>query len=291
MYFIKVVFYIDFIYQAIGGFFGYILDWLLSVFHNYGLSIIVFALITKIIVIPFIVSEVRSSRKSKMLQAKQEEIRAKYKDSPDKDKLNEELTKMYIENKYNPVAGCLMQILMFFVLVGIFFAVSEPITSTLHIPKEKVIIASEAIDSERQYKELAILEDVANGRDYSSYFSEEEFKKIKDFSSTFDFFGLNLFSVPVKSGFPTMFLSIACFLIPFLNMNISSILTNLKKKKQEPDTKLLNFKTLIMSIIAPALTFSFSLVVPCAIVIYWVSSSLLAVIQNIIIKKISPPTV
>ena len=279
--------HINFIYQAIGGFFGHILYWLISIFQNYGLAIIVFAIIAKVITIPFTIVQIKNNKKTKLLQEKQKEIQEKYKESPNKDELNKELTQMYVDNKYNPIAGCLMQILMFFVLIGIFFAIASPVSSTLHISQEKVTAACEIVGEDYRYKELGILEEVLMGKDYSKYFSNEELSEIKSFGSSFNFFGFDLFSVPIKSGFPVMFLSILCFLIPFLNMNISSILSNLKKKKEKPETPIFEIKTIILSIVGPLSTFAISLFVPCAIVLYWVTSSLLGVIQTIVTKKLT----
>lgn len=277
---------IDWIYQAIGSFFGYILFWLTSIFQNYGLAVITFAIITKVITIPFIVIQIKNNKKTKLLQSKQQEIRDKYKDAENKDELNKELTQMYIDNKYNPVSGCIMQILMFFVLVGVFFAIASPVTSTLHISQDKVTAACKVVGDDCQYKEIGLLEEISKGKDYSEYFTNEELTEIKKFSSSFDFFGFNLFSIPIKSGFPVMFLPILSFLIPFLNMNISSLTSNLKKRKTDPNTSLFDVKTIILSIVGPALTFSIALFVPCAIIVYWITSSILGVIQTIITKKI-----
>jgi YidC/Oxa1 family membrane protein insertase len=94
---------------------------MLNFFHkylgNYGLSIIILSALIKIVFIPFSTISHRSMKKMSKLQPQINALRDKYK--KDRDKLNQEIMKLYQENKVNPASGCLpilVQIPVFFAL-------------------------------------------------------------------------------------------------------------------------------------------------------------------------------
>ena len=79
------------------GFFGSILGYLLwalfYVFQNFGVSIIFFTIIIKLILFPFSVKQQKSMAKTSRMQKKQNEIRQKY--ANNKQKMNEEMQKLW----------------------------------------------------------------------------------------------------------------------------------------------------------------------------------------------------
>lgn len=106
------------------GIFGFIakpLLELLNFFHryvgNYGLAIIILSALIKIIFIPFSAISHRSMKKMSRLQPQINALRDRYK--KDKEKLNQEVMKLYQQNRVNPASGCLpilVQIPVFFAL-------------------------------------------------------------------------------------------------------------------------------------------------------------------------------
>lgn len=120
-----------------GGFFGlkfivrpiaeYILLPLFKFLHgiipNYGIVIIVFSLIIKIVVYPLTKSSYKSMKKMQALQPKIAEIKERYKD--DAQKMNKETMKLYSTYGVNPAGGCLpilLQMPIFIALWGLFQA-------------------------------------------------------------------------------------------------------------------------------------------------------------------------
>lgn len=118
-----------------GGFFGltfivrpiaeYVLLPLFKFLHsfipNYGIVIIVFSLIIKLVVYPLTKSSYRSMKKMQSLQPKIAEIKEKYKD--DAQKMNKETMKLYSTYGVNPAGGCLpilLQMPVFIALWGLF---------------------------------------------------------------------------------------------------------------------------------------------------------------------------
>ena len=60
--------------------FGYLLDWLYNVFNNYGIAILIFSVILRVILIPITIKQQKSMKKSAKLQAEMSEIQKKYKE-------------------------------------------------------------------------------------------------------------------------------------------------------------------------------------------------------------------
>ena len=85
--------------------FGYLLNWLYNIFNNYGVAIIVFSVILRIILIPITIKQQKGMQKSAELQEEMKEIQRKYKNNPEK--LNQETIELYKREKMSPFTGCL----------------------------------------------------------------------------------------------------------------------------------------------------------------------------------------
>ena len=79
--------------------FGYILNYIYSFVNNYGLAIIIFSVLFKLIMIPFTVKQQKTMKKSAEIQKKMAEIQKKYKNNPEK--MNQETINLYNESYFN----------------------------------------------------------------------------------------------------------------------------------------------------------------------------------------------
>ncbi|MCS6892278.1 MAG: membrane protein insertase YidC, partial [Rhodovarius sp.] len=106
--------------------FFYALDWLFLLTGNFGVAILVFTLILKIIFYPLANRAYVSMGKMKQLTPKIQELRERYKDDPAA--LQRELMAIYKAEKINPASGCLpilLQIPVFFALYKVLFVTIE----------------------------------------------------------------------------------------------------------------------------------------------------------------------
>ena len=87
----------------ISGIFGYLLNWLYEVFSNYGVAILIFSVILRVILIPITIKQQKSMKKSAKLQAEMSEIQKKYKNNPEK--LNQETIELYISSAATYLSG------------------------------------------------------------------------------------------------------------------------------------------------------------------------------------------
>ncbi len=104
--------------------FGYLLGLIYGVVNDYGIAIILFTLITKSLLMPFTIKQLRSQKAMAAIQPKMKEIQDKYKDN--KEKQNQMLVELYKEHKYNPLSGCLPLLIQFPIIIGLFTAMRQP---------------------------------------------------------------------------------------------------------------------------------------------------------------------
>lgn len=86
--------------------------------NNYGLAIIIFTLIIKLLLHPMTVKQTRSMKVMQDLQPEIKKIQHKYKDN--KEKQQQEMMKLYQENNINPTAGCLPMILQLLIIIPLY---------------------------------------------------------------------------------------------------------------------------------------------------------------------------
>ena len=105
--------------------------WLLNFMHgfipNYGVIIILFSIMTKLLFYPLSKKQTESMKKMQEIQPKINALKDKYKN--DKDKLNQETMKMYQEEGVNPLAGCLPLL----VQMPVFFALYQGLSHTISL--------------------------------------------------------------------------------------------------------------------------------------------------------------
>ncbi len=92
--------------------------WLHGFMSNWGLVIIVFSIVIKLLTVPLSTGQMKSMRKMQVLQPRVAEVREKYKD--DNSKMNEELLKLYRTYGVNPAGGCLPLLLQMPILFALY---------------------------------------------------------------------------------------------------------------------------------------------------------------------------
>ena len=106
--------------------FGYLLELLYNLVNNYGLAIILFTILIKLILLPLSIKQQRTMKKTNEMQEKMKVIQFKYKNDPEK--LNQEIMNLYKTEKISPFGGCLTAIIQLILLLSIFYLVRSPLT-------------------------------------------------------------------------------------------------------------------------------------------------------------------
>jgi YidC/Oxa1 family membrane protein insertase len=102
-----------------------IFNLLYSLFRNYGIAIIIFAICIKLLFFPLSRQMIKSQHRMQMIQPELKKIQSKYKDDPQR--LNQEMMHLYKTYKVNPFTGCLPLV----VQMPIFFALYQTLITSI----------------------------------------------------------------------------------------------------------------------------------------------------------------
>ena len=279
---------------AIANLFGYLLNFLYNIFNNYGIAIIVFSVILRIILIPVTISQQKTMKKSEQMQEKMREIQQKYKNNPEK--LNQETMDLYKREKMNPFSGCLSSILQIIIILSVFWLVSKPLTYMKKVDPDIINGYIEQIKNEdgksSAYPEIQVIQRKA---------SEDERVNIN-----MNFFGLDLSKVPNQnmSDYTVYIIPVLYVITSFISIKI----TNGKKKKEkvlqleekttsdkEANTKqsaedesleAMQEMSNSMTYMIPIMSISIAFIAPLGLALYWLISNILMIIERLIIDKI-----
>ncbi|ADU23741.1 YidC/Oxa1 family membrane protein insertase [Ruminococcus albus] len=122
---------------------GWIMKGCYYVFKNYGIALLVFTLITKLIVFPLSVKQEKSMASIAMLKPKLDELEKKY--GKNKQKLQEEQMALYSETGVNPMASCLPILVMMLILFAMIPVIYGPLTYVSSLDKDEVKASNQMI--------------------------------------------------------------------------------------------------------------------------------------------------
>ncbi len=274
------------IFDFLGSIVGYLLWFFFDAVSNYALATFLLVLVINIFLLPSVIKRQKSMAKNAKISQKQQELRKKY--EKDQKKYNEEVAKLY-EQEGNPMSGCFVSmILPMFILFGVYTAVTSPLKNTLHIPGEKITQAVEVLKNDpstqdkfkKGYDELQIIRHFPEIKEKLTMFNQDEFADIEEYSSGFNFCGLNLLNNPSGADFKEML-----WLIPvliFVGMSLTPFLSEKLIGTNQPQTiGCMKFTPYVM-----ALFFAWSsYTVPGAVGFYWVLNLLISLLQTILLGK------
>lgn len=274
--------------SSISSLFGYLLNWLYELCGNYGLAIIIFSVILKLILIPLTIKQQKAMKESAELQNKMKEIQNKYKN--DTDRLNRETMELYKSRKGNPFSGCLISILQILIILSVFWLVSRPLTYMKKVDKEIIDRYTEQIKEETGEKNLSYSEIVIINKKAA---------EDPEVYINMDFLGLDLSKVPSQNfNDPKVYIIPALYVLTsFASMKINNNMQNKDEKdknegnkdKTEQDEALESMQemTKSMSYMMPIMTISIAFIAPLGMALYWFVSNLLMIIEKILIEKIA----
>ena len=287
--------------------FGYLLDWLYQFTTNYGLSLILFAIIIKLVLLPASIKSKKSTMKMSRISPRVQALQEKY--AGDQQKQNEAIQALYKEEGVSMGGGCLWSFLPLFILFPLYAVVRQPITYMLH---ETLEVAAQVVAVIKEAAPNAF----AAGK--NEFYHEmiaaplipqfaEELKGIVANPRTleglnFNFLGINLGLVPnwkIWQWETYDWATIGGFLLPlastgiqFVSMFISqkqnnSVITNEKGLQDEEMAKKSqqNQSTQTMLYMMPLMTLWIGFTVPGALSIYWLIQGVVSTVQDMILTQ------
>lgn len=285
-------------FQFFANIFGYLLDIINQFVNNYGLAIILFTAIIKLIMLPLSIKQQRSMKKNVELQEKLKVIQFKYKNDPEK--LNKETMDLYKQEKMSPFSGCFSAIIQFILLISIFYMVRFPLTYMEKVDKSKIETYTQQIkdagmDVSQAYSEIDIIREIDFLRE-----NNPEDETLKNININMNFLGLDLSKIPQQNlaDWTVYIIPILYILSTFVSMRLTTSMQNANKDKKEltdgenKDTERNEMEDAMaqsnkmMSWMMPIMSVSISLVAPLGLALYWLVNNLLMIGERLVLNKV-----
>ena len=273
--------------------FGYLLDWLYQFTTNYGLALILFSLIVKLILLPMNIKSKKSMLKMSRLAPLTKALEEKYGD--DKVKYQQAVSELYKEEGVSAGGGCLWSFLPLLILFPLYAVIRQPITYMLHVDAESAaeivnIIGLQFTQRQEYYKELLSASHITE-------FIQQIAAQFPDLvhleSISFDFLGMNLSEIPVWKFWtwenpnwaligPALLPLISGgshYLATFINKKLDgSVATNNKGEKDQSAAASVNQSMNTMLYLMPLMSVWIGYSMPAAITVYWIAQSVFSLI-------------
>lgn len=276
--------------------FGYVLNFLYNLLNNYGLAIIVFTVLIKLIMLPLSIKQQKTMKKSAKLQEKMQIIQFKYKNNPEK--MNQEMMDLYKSENMSPFSGCLSTIMQFILLLAIFYLVRSPLTYMKKVEQPVIDnyiaeMKEEGKTVSQNYPEIDIIREKG---------SQDEKVNIN-----MEFLGLDLSAIPQQNmkDYKVWIIPVLYIISSFISIRMTTKMqerankkkndkllmeaeskenTEVKKEENELDAVMQSNK--MMSWMMPILSISIALIAPLGLALYWLVNNILMIGERIILDKI-----
>ena len=291
-------------FQFFANIFGYLLEILYNLINNYGIAIILFSVIIKIILLPLSIKQQRTLKKSTELQDKMKALQFKYKNNPEK--LNQEMMNLYKTENMSPFSGCLTAIVQFILLISVFYLVRSPLTFMQKIPADDINkYVTQVEEDGRQvsdvYPEIDLIRE-------SNWLQEKnpDDESTKKLSLQMNFLGLDLSKIPQQnmSDYTVYIIPALYILSSFISIRLSTSMQAKQNKKSNKETVIdgETGKELIteeeanemdtvmqtnkmMSWMMPIMSISIAFIAPLGLALYWLVNIILMIVERLILNK------
>lgn len=267
---------------------GYLLNMIYGIVNNYGLAIIIFTIIFKIVMLPISVKQQKSMKKNADMQKKVLEIQEKY--SNDQVRQSQELMDLYKKEHYNPFSGCLTSIVQMIIVLSMFYLVSQPLTYMKHIEPDTInkYVAQIAEDTgtEPRYREIAVIKAMS--------------EKDENVRINMNFLGLDLSDIPSEnfSNWKVYIIPVLYVFTSFISTKLVSLVTKDNNKEEKEEEKKANEEKAEnkeseamaemnkqMQFMIPIMSVSIALIAPLGLALYWLIGNLFAMGERLVLNK------
>lgn len=287
--------------------FGYLLSFLYDITTNYGVALILFAILVRFILLPATAKGKKSTMKMSRLTPRVQAIQKKY--ANDQQKQSEALQALYKEEGVSMGSGCLWSFLPILILFPLYSVVRQPIMYILHESAETTAAIVEAIKAAMPnliaanatfYEQMTIAPRLPELAELIPALKEIAVSNADTLTHgvDFTFLGVNLGEIPTwkvwEAGWAWDWAHIGAFLLPVISsgsqvlsmlinqrMN-NSLITDDKglEDKETAKNSQANQSTKVMMWMMPLMSLFFGFSVPAALSLYWIAQGVVTTITD-----------
>lgn len=278
--------------------FGWLLLQLYRVTGNYGIALILFSILIKVILLPLSVKSKKSMMKMSRLSPRLKALEAKCGD--DKQKYQTEMVKLYKDEGVSMTGGCLWSLIPMLLLIPLYYVIRQPLTYIMGLSADEIaqivsIVTSHGIevDTSSYYYQMTLAGHI------SEFITEIRAAVPGAIDMNFSFLGISLTAMPAfkfwKNGLTWS--SIGLFLLPWLSGGFNFLQAWLSQKmnntvatdengdQDEMAAKMANQSTKSMLIFMPLMSVYIGFVVPAGLSLYWIAQAVFSLVQDYFLTK------
>lgn len=294
----------DFMYYVV-----YPFSWLLNVFYhtfnNYGMAIILFALVVKVVLFPLTLKGKKGMIQMNMLSGRLDQLKKQY--GKDQQRYQMEMQKLYQKEKVNPMGGCLWSLLPLLILLPLYAIIRQPMKHLMGLTPDQIEQVAKALDWGRVALDNGWIREAGeafSSMGYNQLYLASLITKetlpaamaavgdgAKVFVMNFNFLGVDLASMPIWRIWenPTWPV-IGGFLLVMISTALSfamskvSMLTNRMTGQEQPEQQNSTSRAMMWSMPLMSLWIGFSM--PAALCVYWIANSVFTMGQELVAVRV-----
>lgn len=280
--------------------------WLVRLFYNltnsYGVALILFTLVIKLIMLPFQMKSKKSMMRMSRVSGQMQDLQKRY--AKNQAKLQEEMQKLYEEEGANPMSGCLWSFLPLPILMALYSIIRQPITHFMMLSKDVLQTVVQSVADAGVDLTNIVMMDKATGApalkdglyQMAAYGQINLVKAVQEmglstpdgwFNVNYKFLGLDLTATPWEyiKNFTFTWAVIGVILIPILAGLSQFVFSKLTMKTQPQADAAGGASMKSMMYMMPLFSVYIAFIMPAALGVYWIAQSVFSLIQEAILNK------
>ena len=270
-------------------------SWLLTFFYQfagYGVALILFGFVVKLILFPVTLKQKKSMIQMNMLSGRVQKLQAQYgKTNPQR--YQEEVQKLYAQEKVNPMGGCAWSLVPMVVLIALYGIIRNPIQRMMGVPADMIDTVAKitGVENTGAYPQISMARALGDPSVLAS--AKQALGEAGDglFAMNFSFLGLDLDAIPTwkfwEGGIHWATLGLFLLVlvstgVSFLSMKVSMQTNKINNQTQNAQ---MDQTSKTMMLMMPLMSLWIGFTVPAALSVYWISQYLMTMVQEVVCGK------
>ena len=266
--------------------------WLTRLFYtwtgSYGVALILFTLIVKLVLLPFQLKSKKSMLRMNRMQGKIKDIQTRY--ANNQQRRQEAMQELYMKEGINPMSGCLWSMIPFPILIALYYIIRTPLRYFMSLSNEVIAKITElavslgyvsgASGQASAYDQIYLAKFIHDN--WSSF--EGKFDGLIDLN--YNFLSMDLSAVPkdLFSQFPSGgWPVIGIMLMPLISAALQFLMTRISMKTNGNSN--MNGSSKAMLYMMPLMTVWMGYILPAALCVYWIANAAFSCIQEQVLNK------
>ncbi len=262
----------EFLYKIISTPFGYVMRYIYEFVGEYAISLFLFALLVKVLMLPLTIKQKKSMMEQQRIQPMIQKIQKTY--ARDQRRMQEELQNLYDREGITPMAGCGTMLLMLPIMIGLYGVIIQPLTYFMQVSGDQI----------QEIAQILSYDITAAGYHYQIELATliyENFDKVSHVSDSLMRvnFALGPISMAAK---PTFGVISILWIMPILSGATAYLQSWLQQKmnpmqNSNPQMQSTNKSMMLMM---PLMSLWFGFMLPVGLTFYWICNNVLTLIQE-----------